>query len=79
MIYAKATAFLVVWVSLAVVLVRVVVGPLWGSATDIGLVAAPIAFALGVVALGKLASIMLKTIAHDRASAHSSTDGDTRE
>ncbi|MDR7114543.1 hypothetical protein [Caulobacter sp. BE254] len=79
MIYAKATAFLVVWVSLAIVLVRVVVGPLWGSATDIGLVAAPIAFALGVVALGKLASIMLKAIAQDRAHADTSTDGDTRE
>jgi hypothetical protein len=79
MIYAKATAYLVVWMSLAVVLVRVVVGPLWGSATDIGLVAAPIAFALGVVALGKLASIMLKNIAQDRANTHTSTDGDTKE
>jgi hypothetical protein len=79
MIYAKATAYLVIWVSLAIVLVRVVVGPLWGSATNIGLVAAPIAFALGVVALGKLASIMLKAIAKDRANAHTSTNGDTRE
>jgi hypothetical protein len=75
MIYAKATAYLVAWVSLAIVLLRVVVGPLWGSATDIGLIAAPIAFALGVVALGKLASIMLKDIDKTRQS----TNGDTGE
>jgi hypothetical protein len=75
MIYAKAAAYLVAWVSLAIVLLRVVVGPLWGSATDIGLIAAPIAFALGVVGLGKLASIMLKDINKIRQS----TNGDTGE
>ena len=79
MIYAKATAYLIGWVALAVVLMRVVVGPLWGSATDIGLVAAPIAFALGVVALGKLASILLKDIARDRDKTRPSTNGDTGE
>jgi hypothetical protein len=75
MIYAKAAAYLVAWVSLAIVLLRVVVGPLWGSATDIGLIAAPIAFALGVVGLGKLASIMLKDINKIRQS----TNGDAGE
>ena len=75
MIYAKATAYLVAWISLAIVLLRVIVGPLWGSATDIGLIAAPIAFALGVVALGKLASIMLRDINKTRQS----TNGDTGE
>jgi hypothetical protein len=79
MIYAKTTAYLVVWVSLAIVLLRVVVGPLWGSATDFGLIAAPIAFALGVLALGKLASVMLKNIAQDRDKIHNSTNGDTQE
>ena len=76
MIYAKATAYLVVWLSLAIVLLRVVVGPLWGSATDIGLIAAPIAFALGVIGLGKLASIMLKNIAQDRDKTRLSTNKD---
>ncbi len=75
MIYAKATAYLVAWISLATVLLRVIVGPLWGSATDIGLIAAPIAFALGVVGLGKLASIMLGDINKTRQS----TNGDTGE
>lgn len=75
MIYAKATAYLVAWVSLAIILIRVIVGPLWGSATDIGLIAAPIAFALGVVGLGLLASIMLKDIDKTRQS----TNGDTGE
>jgi hypothetical protein len=75
MIYAKATAYLVAWVSLAIVLIRVIVGPLWGSATDIGLIAAPIAFALGVVGLGLLASIMLKDINKNRQS----TNGDIGE
>ena len=75
MIYAKATAYLVAWISLAIVLLRVIVGPLWGSATDIGLIAAPIAFALGVVGLGKLASIMLRDINKTRQS----TSGDTGE
>lgn len=79
MIYAKAAAYLVAWVSLAIVLLRVVVGPLWGSASDIGLIAAPIAFALGVVGLGKLASIMLKDIAKDRDKTRQSTNGDTGE
>ena len=68
MIYAKATAYLIGWLSLVVVLLRVIVGPLWGSATDIGLIAAPIAFALGVVGLGKLASILLKDIAKTQKS-----------
>lgn len=75
MIYAKATAYLVAWVSLAIVLLRVIVGPLWGSATDIGLIAAPVAFALGVVGLGKLASIMIRDINNKRQS----TNGDTGE
>ena len=75
MIYAKATVYLVAWVSLAIVLIRVVVGPLWGSATDIGLVAAPIAFAVGVVGLGKLASILIRDI----AKSQNSNNGDIGE
>ena len=75
MIYAKATAYLAAWISLAIVLLRVVVGPLWGSATDIGLIAAPVAFVAGVVALGKLASIMIRDINKTRQS----TNGDTGE
>ena len=73
MIYARAAAYLVAWVSLVIVLIRVVVGPLWGSATDIGLVAAPIAFAAGIVGLGWLASIMFKDIAKIRKSTHGDT------
>jgi len=61
-IYAKATAYLAGWVFLAVVLLRVIVGPLWGSGTDIGLIAAPAAFAVGVLALGKLAAILLRDL-----------------
>ncbi|MBO9710199.1 MAG: hypothetical protein J7521_18510 [Caulobacter sp.] len=75
MIYAKAAAYLVAWVALAIVLMRVVVGPLWGSASDIGLIAAPAAFAVGVIGLGKLASMMLK----DLAKTLNSTKGDTGE
>ncbi len=52
----KAVALLTIWVVLAVVLVRVVVGPLWGSGTDLGLIAAPLAFALGAAGLIFLAS-----------------------
>lgn len=62
MIYAKAAAYLVGWVFLAVVLMRVVVGPLWGSGTDIGLIAAPAAFAVGVLVLAKLAQILLRDL-----------------
>lgn len=62
MIYAKAAAYLVGWVFLAIVLMRVVVGPLWGSGTDIGLIAAPIAFIAGVLALGKLAVTLLRDL-----------------
>ncbi|MET3665020.1 hypothetical protein [Caulobacter sp. 1776] len=62
MIYAKATAYLIGWVFLAIVLLRVIVGPLWGSGTDLGLIAAPAAFAAGVLALGKLASILLRDL-----------------
>lgn len=62
MIYAKATAYLVGWVFLAIVLLRVIVGPLWGSGTDLGLIAAPAAFAVGVLALGKLAAILLRDL-----------------
>jgi hypothetical protein len=61
-IYAKATAYLAGWVFLAIVLLRVVVGPLWGSGTDLGLVAAPAAFAVGVLALGKLAVVMVRDV-----------------
>lgn len=75
MIYAKAAAYLVGWVALVVVLIRVIVGPLWGSATDIGLIAAPIAFAVGVIGLGKLASIMLKDLRKTREP----TNGDIGE
>ena len=52
----KAVALLTIWVVLAVVLVRVIVGPLWGSGTDLGLIAAPLAFALGAAGLIFLAS-----------------------
>jgi hypothetical protein len=52
----KAVALLTIWVVLAVVLVRVVVGPLWGSGTDLGLIAAPLVFALGAAGLIFLAS-----------------------
>jgi len=61
-IYAKATAYLVGWVFLAIVLMRVVVGPLWGSGTDIGLVAAPAAFAVGVLGLAWLARLLLRDL-----------------
>jgi len=74
-IYAKATAYLIGWLSLAVILLRVIVGPLWGSATDIGLVAAPIAFAIGVVGLGKLASVLIR----DLAKGQTSNNGDIGE
>lgn len=62
MIYAKAAAYLVGWTFLAIVLMRVVVGPLWGSGTDLGLIAAPAAFAVGVLALGWLARLLLRDL-----------------
>jgi hypothetical protein len=61
-IYAKATAYLIGWLFLAVVLMRVIVGPLWGSGTDVGLVAAPAAFAAGVLGLGWLARLLLRDL-----------------
>lgn len=61
-IYAKATAYLVGWVVLAVILMRVIVGPLWGSGTDLGLVAAPAAFAVGILALAWLARLLLRDL-----------------
>jgi hypothetical protein len=61
-IYAKATAYLIGWLFLAVVLLRVVVGPLWGSGTDLGLIAAPAAFAAGVLVLGWLAKFLLRDL-----------------
>ena len=68
MIYAKAAACLVAWVFLAVVLMRGVVGPLWGSGTDIGLIAAPLVFAAGVLALAKLGQIMLQNLGMTRST-----------
>lgn len=62
MIYAKGVAYLVAWVALVVILMRVIVGPLWGSATDVGLVAAPCAFAAGVAGLIWLGTLLLKDL-----------------
>lgn len=59
MFTAKATAYVVVWLCCAMVLVRYVVGPLLGSGTDLGLVATPFAAVASILGLAKLASVML--------------------
>jgi thiosulfate reductase cytochrome b subunit len=52
---AKACAYTIVWLAALIVLLRLIVGALWGSATDIGLIAAVAALAAGVVGLAWLA------------------------
>lgn len=51
---AKAIAFLIFWITAAAVLVRGVVGPLWGSGSDFGLLGAVAAGALGIIGLAWL-------------------------
>lgn len=60
--FAKGIAYAIVWLAAAATLVRGVIGPLVGSASDYGLAGAVLAGAGGIVALAWLASIMLADI-----------------
>lgn len=60
---AKAVAYLILFVAAVVVLLRLVVGPLWGSASDLGMIAAVLAAAGGVLGLAWLARLMVRDVA----------------
>lgn len=59
---AKGLAFLILWIAAAVVLFRFGVGSLWGSRSDLGLLAAPFLAAFGVLGLAWLALAMVRDI-----------------
>lgn len=54
----KAIGYGIIWLALFVTLVRGVVGPLWGSASDYGLVGALLCGVGGLLALARLALAM---------------------
>lgn len=60
---AKAAAYLILWIAAAVVLLRIVVGQLWGSGSDLGMVAAVAALAVGIVGLAWLGILFYRDAA----------------
>jgi hypothetical protein len=60
---AKAVAYIILFVAAVITLLRVVIGPLWGSASDLGMIAAVLAGAGGVIALAWLARVMMRDVA----------------
>jgi hypothetical protein len=60
---ARAIAYAIVWVAIAVAVFRLGVARLWGSGSDIGLVAAVALCAAAVLGLGWLAVFMLRDLA----------------
>lgn len=60
---AKGIAYAIVWLAALVVLIRGVVGPLWGSASDLGLVGAVLAGVGGVFVLVIIAPRLIKDVA----------------
>lgn len=59
---ARAIAYAIVWVAVAVVAFRLGVAGLWGSGSDLGLVAAVVLAAASVIGLGWLAVLMLRDL-----------------
>jgi hypothetical protein len=59
---AWAIAYAIVWFALLILLFRYGVAALWGSGNDLGLVAAPVLAAAGVVGLSYLAVIMVRDL-----------------
>ena len=60
---ARAIAYAVVWVAVAVAIFRLGVAQLWGSGSDLGLVAAVVLCAAAVLGLAWLAVFMLRDLA----------------
>lgn len=59
---ARALAYAIVWVAVAVATFRIGVAGLWGSGSDLGLVAAVALAAVAVIGLGWLAVFMLRDL-----------------
>jgi hypothetical protein len=59
---ARAIAYAIVWVAVAVVVFRIGVAGLWGSGSDLGLVAAVALCAVAVIGLAWLAVFMLRDL-----------------
>lgn len=57
---AKVVAYGILWIAAAVTLFRGVVGPLWGSQSDYGLVGAVVTGALGLILLAWFAGVLIK-------------------
>jgi hypothetical protein len=60
---ARTVAYAIVWVAVAVAAFRLGVAGLWGSGSDLGLVAAVALAAVAVIGLGWLAVLMLRDLA----------------
>jgi len=60
---AKAVAYIILFVAAVITLLRIVIGPLWGSASDLGMIAAVLAGAGGVLVLAWLARLMFRDVA----------------
>lgn len=59
---AKLAAYVVIFAAALVTLLRGVVGPLWGSASDYGLFGAVASLAVGIIALAYLALAMFRDV-----------------
>ena len=59
---ARAIAYAIVWVAIAVAIFRIGVAGLWGSGSDLGLVAAVALAAAAVMGLAWLAVLMLRDL-----------------
>lgn len=59
---ARAIAYAIVWIAAAVGVFRIGVGWLWGSGSDLGLVAAVLLAAFAVMALAYVGVIMLRDL-----------------
>ena len=59
---ARAIAYAIVWVAVAVAIFRIGVAGLWGSGSDLGLVAAVALAAVAVIGLAWLAVFMLRDL-----------------
>ena len=59
---ARAIAYAIVWVAVAVAIFRIGVAGLWGSGSDVGLIAAVVLAAAAVMGLAWLAVLMLRDL-----------------
>lgn len=59
---AKLAAYVVVWLIAAVLIFRFAVPALWGSRSDLGLIAAPLVGAAGVAVLAWLGLILFRDL-----------------